>query len=75
MAENIVLLGSTGSIGVQTLEVARNLGIRVSALTAYSNIDLLERQAKEFRPRMVSVFDKTLAAELKTGWPDSEQRY
>ncbi|NMA34309.1 MAG: 1-deoxy-D-xylulose-5-phosphate reductoisomerase [Clostridiaceae bacterium] len=65
MAENIVLLGSTGSIGVQTLEVARNLGIRVSALTAYSNIDLLERQAKEFRPRMVSVFDKTLAAELK----------
>jgi 1-deoxy-D-xylulose-5-phosphate reductoisomerase len=65
MAENIALLGSTGSIGVQTLDAARNLGIRVSALTAYSNIDLLERQAREFTPRMVSVFDKELAAELK----------
>ena len=65
MAKNIAVLGSTGSIGVQTLDVVRNLGIRVSALTAYSNIDLLEQQAREFRPRLVSAGDGVLAAELK----------
>jgi len=65
MAQNIAVLGSTGSIGVQTLDVVRNLGIRVSALTAYSNVDLLEKQAREFRPRLVSVGDGVLAADLK----------
>jgi len=59
------LLGSTGSIGVQTLDVARNLGIKVSALTAYSDIDLLEKQAREFRPPMVAIGDDTLAPELE----------
>jgi len=65
MAENIAVLGSTGSIGVQTLDVARNLGIKVSALTAYSNIDLLELQAREFSPRLVAAGDAALAAELR----------
>ena len=65
MADNIAILGSTGSIGVQTLDVARNLGIKVSALTAHSNIDLLEQQAREFRPRLVSIGDDALACELK----------
>lgn len=65
MADNIAILGSTGSIGVQTLEAARNLNITVSALTANSNIDLLERQAREFRPRLVSLGDGRLAAELE----------
>ncbi len=65
MAQNIAVLGSTGSIGVQTLDVVRNLGIRVSALTAYSNVDLLEQQAREFMPRLVSVGDGVLAADLK----------
>lgn len=65
MAQNIAVLGSTGSIGVQTLDVARNLGIKVSALTAYSNIDLLELQAREFSPRLVAAGDATLAAELR----------
>jgi 1-deoxy-D-xylulose-5-phosphate reductoisomerase len=64
MAGNIAILGSTGSIGVQTLEVARNLGISVSALTANSNIDLIEKQAKEFKPQLISVGDSTLAFEL-----------
>ncbi len=59
------MLGSTGSIGVQTLDVARNLGIKVSALTAYSDIDLLEKQAREFRPPMVAIGDDTLAPELE----------
>jgi 1-deoxy-D-xylulose-5-phosphate reductoisomerase len=65
MAKNIAILGSTGSIGVQTLDVARNLNIRVSALTANSNIDLVEKQAREFMPQLVSIGDSTLALELE----------
>jgi 1-deoxy-D-xylulose-5-phosphate reductoisomerase len=64
MAGNIAVLGSTGSIGAQTLEVARNLNISVSALTANSNIGLIEKQAREFRPQLVSVGDSTLALEI-----------
>ncbi len=64
MATNIAILGSTGSIGVQTLEAAQNLGIRVSALTANKNIDLLVEQAKAFRPLMVSITEQSLASEL-----------
>ncbi len=66
MAEVISILGSTGSIGVQTLDVARNLGIKVAAMSANSNIDLLEEQVQEFKPRLVSVGDEKLAAELKS---------
>lgn len=64
MAKNIAILGSTGSIGVQTLDVARNLGIRVSGLSANSNIDLLEKQAREFKPLAVSAGNAALASEL-----------
>ena len=74
MAQNIAVLGSTGSIGVQTLDVARNLGIKVSALTAYSNIDLLELQAREFSPRLVAAGDAALAAELRKDWPAWKSR-
>jgi 1-deoxy-D-xylulose 5-phosphate reductoisomerase len=55
MARNIAILGSTGSIGVQALDVARNLEIKVSGITAYSNLDLLEKQVREFKPRIVAV--------------------
>ncbi len=65
MAKNIAILGSTGSIGVQTLDVAKNLGIRVSGLSAHSNIELLEKQAREFKPRVLSVGTRELAAELR----------
>ncbi len=64
MAKNIAILGSTGSIGVQTLDVARNLGIRVSGLSANSNIDLLEKQARDFKPLAVSAGNAALASEL-----------
>ena len=64
MATNIAILGSTGSIGVQTLEAAQNLGIRVSALTANKNIDLLVEQAKAFKPLLVSIAEQSLASEL-----------
>lgn len=66
MAENISILGSTGSIGTQTLEVVREIGgIKVTAITAGSNIDLLEVQAKEFKPELVCVMDTDKALELK----------
>jgi len=61
----ISVLGSTGSIGTQTLEVAQNLGVEVVALTAHSNIDLLETQIAKFKPKMVAVYDEAQAIELK----------
>jgi 1-deoxy-D-xylulose-5-phosphate reductoisomerase len=65
MTRNISILGSTGSIGVQTLDVARNLDIKISGLSAHSNIDLLEKQIREFMPRVVAVGTEKLAEELK----------
>lgn len=64
MVNTISLLGSTGSIGRQTLDVCREQGVRVAALTARSSIDLLEQQAREFRPRLVAVYDLEPALEL-----------
>lgn len=64
--KKIVVLGSTGSIGTQTLDVVRNnTDMEVVALAAGSNIKLLEEQIREFRPRMVCVFDEKKAKELR----------
>lgn len=64
---NITVLGSTGSIGTQTLEIAeKNRGIRVCALSAYSNIDLLEKQTRKFLPELVCVVDEKKALDFKT---------
>ena len=65
MDKKISLLGSTGSIGTQTLEVARMHGFSVCALAAHSNIQLLEEQIREFRPALAVVFDETAARDLK----------
>lgn len=63
--KNIVILGSTGSIGTQTLEVVRaNKELQVSALAAGSNIDLLEKQILEFKPHLVCVWEEKKAKEL-----------
>lgn len=61
----ISVLGSTGSVGRQSLEVIEKMGFGVSALAANRNIDLLEAQAKKFRPELVAVFDPKCADELK----------
>ena len=50
MTHAITILGSTGSIGRQTLSVAEELGLRVAALTAEKNVDLLEVQCRKYRP-------------------------
>ena len=64
--KKIAILGSTGSIGTQTLAVVREQGdISVAALAAGSNIALLEQQIREFHPRLVAVWDKKKAEELK----------
>lgn len=65
MMKTIAILGSTGSIGTQALTVIRRLGYTVGALSAYKNIELLEEQIREFRPRVVSVYDAEQAAKLK----------
>ena len=64
MSKCISVLGSTGSIGRQTLQVARELGLTVTALAAGRQIDLLEQQARRFRPCLVAVFDEAAAREL-----------
>ncbi|MDD7388662.1 MAG: 1-deoxy-D-xylulose-5-phosphate reductoisomerase [Lachnospiraceae bacterium] len=66
MMKTISILGSTGSIGTQTLEVVRSTGdFKVSALTAGSNIDLLEKQMREFHPAMAAVMREEKAEELR----------
>ncbi len=64
--KKIAILGSTGSIGTQTLDVVRKQGdISVVALAAGSNIERLEQQIREFHPRLVAVWDEKKAEELK----------
>jgi len=53
----MVILGSTGSIGVNTLNIARKFNLEVEALSANNNIELLNRQIKEFKPRFVAIGD------------------
>ena len=64
MVSAISLLGSTGSIGRQTLEVCAALGIKVNALTAHHSVDLLERQVRQFRPRLAVLYEMEPALEL-----------
>ncbi len=75
MVKNISILGSTGSIGTQTLEVVREIGgINVCAVTANSNIELLEKQIREFKPAIASVMDEEMAAVLKERIKDCDTK-
>ena len=60
-----MVLGSTGSVGTQTLDVIRELGLDVTFLAAGRNVRLLKEQIREFRPKTVSVADEATAAELR----------
>ena len=69
--KTIAVLGSTGSIGTQTLEVARANGdLKIAALAAGRNVKLLESQIREFSPRVVAVWEEKAARELKTAISD-----
>lgn len=69
--KSLIILGSTGSIGTQALDVTRLCGFRVKALTANSNAALLEEQAREFMPDKVALADEKAAAELKIRLADT----
>ena len=69
--KTIAVLGSTGSIGTQTLEVARANGdLKIAALAAGHNVKILEKQIREFSPRVVAVWEEAAAKELKTAVSD-----
>ncbi len=72
--KSMVILGSTGSIGTQALDVARLRNFTVRALTSNSNIDLLEEQIREFKPEIAAVADESRAAELRTKVADTSTR-
>ena len=65
MKKAISILGSTGSIGTQSLEVARSHEMQIYALAANRNVDALEQQAREFLPKKVCIFEAEKYAELK----------
>ncbi len=72
---NISILGSTGSIGTQTLDVARAYpGISVKAISARSNVGLIEEQIREFRPKLACVTDEKAASELKIKVADTDTK-
>ncbi len=73
--KNIAILGSTGSIGTQALDIVRAQGdIRVSALAAGHNVALLERQIREFRPGLAAVWEEKDAKDLKARLADMDIR-
>lgn len=72
MAKNISILGSTGSIGTQTLDVIREIGgINVCAMSTNTSIELFEKQIREFKPELVCVMDSKKALELKKNISDT----
>jgi 1-deoxy-D-xylulose-5-phosphate reductoisomerase len=72
--KNISLLGSTGSIGTQSLDVCRMHGYSVRCLSANSNVDIIEKQAREFRPELVCLTDENAAKELKIKLVDTPSK-
>ena len=74
MNRKITILGSTGSIGRQSLEVIDALGGRVTALTANKSIGLLEEQIRKYRPELAAVYDEACAADLRVRVADTDTR-
>ncbi len=69
--KKIALLGSTGSIGTQSLEVCKDRGFAVTALAANRNVKLLEQQAREFLPQLVCIYDESLYTDMKAVLADT----
>ncbi len=70
MTKCISILGSTGSIGTQTLEVVDHLGIQVAVLAARRSVDLIEQQARKYLPRFVVLYEEEAAARLRSRLSD-----
>lgn len=71
MVNNISILGSTGSIGTQALDVVDNLSLKVSAITANRNINVLEEQVRKYKPALAVVFDESKYSEFKRSIADT----
>lgn len=72
--KKITILGSTGSIGTQALEVIEMQGYEVLALTASTNVDIIEGQIRKFRPKYAAMVDEKAAAELKSKVSDTDTK-
>lgn len=72
MIKNISILGSTGSIGTQTLDVVDKLNLNVVALTASTNIELLEEQVRKYKPQLAVVYDEEKAKNFKNNIKDTD---
>ena len=74
MVNNISILGSTGSIGTQALDVADNLGLKVAAITANTNIKVLEEQVRKYEPALAVVFDESKYSQFKSDIADTSTK-
>ncbi len=74
MTEKLIVLGSTGSIGVQALEVARKQKIEITALAAGKNVAVMEQQVREFEPEIAVMYDEEAAKELKIKIADTKTK-
>lgn len=72
--KNISILGSTGSIGTQSLDVCRMHGYRVKCLTANTRVDIIEQQVREFKPELVCMMNEKSAGELKIKIADTDTK-
>lgn len=72
MTEKLTILGSTGSIGTQSLDVCKKTGMEVVALTANSNVDIIEAQIREFHPKYAALVDEDAAKVLKERVSDTD---
>lgn len=72
--KNIVILGSTGSIGTQTIDILDSVDVHVCALAVGTSIDQAERQARQLKPELVAVYDEARAAELRVRLADTTVR-
>ena len=74
MRKAISILGSTGSIGRQSIAAAEHLGLKVAALTANRKIDMVEEQARRLKPEFVAIYDEAAANDLRTRLADTDIR-
>ncbi|MEE1352970.1 MAG: 1-deoxy-D-xylulose-5-phosphate reductoisomerase [Acutalibacteraceae bacterium] len=72
MTKNLCILGSTGSIGTQSLDVVRQHGMKVTALTANGSVDKMEDQIREFHPKKAAMLNDIAARDLKTRVADTD---
>ena len=74
MTNRISILGSTGSIGRQTLDVAEQMGLQVAAITAHSSVERIEEQVRQFKPRLAVMTDEAAAKDLAVRIADTDTK-